>query len=411
MDDVLELTDSFGPFQKKFIAFGIGIMWYFVGVNTMIMIFVTHEPHRYAVCEGTSSGVSGTPIRHGDSHIVPNRGDGHTVSSHDTIVGLPTCIPDMLLEENDCSVPYRYNNPKESITSEWRIGHCEDTPLVMQPEFTTSLYFFGFLIGVAGLGALSDLCGRVTAYLIAITLMNGGTLCSALAHSIYSYGISRTILGMGTGGGSVTSLILVLEFTSGRKRQICTALAGVSFAIGSCMTASVSYVVDEWQKLTIILGIPALSLYIVFCSSLMIESPRWLSSRGRLVESLNVLKIIAHGNGRVLPPELDATCLALLVERKMTVTQLLNKNITVQHHKNRNYKSKYNSRGYKGVGGNGNDFIGGGGGKDGGMGETDVSLPALTPRHSKGNIIGIKDRKIDIHAHTQKYTHTHTHTK
>lgn len=99
--------------------------------------------------------------------------------------------------------------------------------------------------------------------------------------------------------------ILVVELVGLKQRVIVSAMCNMTFVIGVVLIALLAWFVDNWRTYILILYTPAIIImcYVWF----MNESARWLLSKGRRDEAIEILKKAAKINN--LDPrqlELDA---------------------------------------------------------------------------------------------------------
>lgn len=97
-------------------------------------------------------------------------------------------------------------------------------------------------------------------------------------------------------GVSLSSFTLLLELVSSSHRAAVGIFTQICFAVGIAFLAFCAAGFQSWRQLTLALGLAGFLL--TPCAVLVPESPRWLISRGRVLEADLVLRRIAQRNGR-----------------------------------------------------------------------------------------------------------------
>lgn len=171
----------------------------------------------------------------------------------------------------------------------------------------TSSVFAGQIIGTVLVGPLGDRWGRRPTFLITAAII---TIFGFLTAAATDYGtliFFRTMVGVGVGGLTITFDALS-EFLPQKSRG--KGLIGIEYfwTIGELLVVLFAYLTigttggtdsneaTGWKLLVVLSAIPVL-LSLVFGFFTLPESPRWLLSRGRHDEALNVLRQAAKSNG------------------------------------------------------------------------------------------------------------------
>eukprot|EP00922_Rhytidocystis_sp_ex-Travisia-forbesii_P037790 GHVS01056294.1.p1 GENE.GHVS01056294.1~~GHVS01056294.1.p1 ORF type:complete len:562 (-),score=70.48 GHVS01056294.1:273-1958(-) len=230
------------------------------------MIFAGFHPHRYKLCS-----------------------DGLVVEEEQL-----ECLKEGPLEVSDCQ-PYRYLNKSFSIVSEWDLSQC--TSPWFSAEVASSIFFFGFLVGVWLFGWLSDRLGRRTALCVAAALLQLGGLLICVSPSSFVYCMLRAVIGVGVGGQSIAGYVLAAELVSADYRQLVTLWGSMSFLICCLLLCiAVIFTPPSWRSLSFVASIPSLFLLLVWFTKYNIESPRWYATKGRMDEAQTVWQLIASVN-------------------------------------------------------------------------------------------------------------------
>jgi len=172
-------------------------------------------------------------------------------------------------------------------------------------SLTQTMYMLGMLIGSFLYGWLSDLIGRKTTLMLALTqLALGGSLpyfISSTVANFYTIVIFRFLSGMGHVGTFMMAFNLALECVGAKYRTMFGILIETPFAIGGLIVGIVSYAgVRDWKLLTLVLSAPNLLVMVMFLW-LLPESPRWLITKNKTEKLRHVLTRAARTNNKTLP--------------------------------------------------------------------------------------------------------------
>ncbi len=170
--------------------------------------------------------------------------------------------------------------------------------------------YAGQAIGSVAAGWAAERYGRTRVMLWMLVIFTLGSFSCAAAWSLGSMMVLRFIQGLGLGGEIPIMHAYVNEFARAQGRGRFSLSYQVLFPVGIVATGLVArWVVPNfgWQWMFIIGGVPA--LLAIPARLLLIESPRWLASRGRMSEAdaaMSRIEAIVSDNGRVPLPPLPA---------------------------------------------------------------------------------------------------------
>ena len=166
----------------------------------------------------------------------------------------------------------------------------------------------GFAVSSAILGAVTgplfglwftERLGRRKTMMLAAAFFMVSTIGSALAVTIWDFGVWRFMGGVGIGLAMMSSPIYIAELSPPRLRGVLVNVNQLSNVIGINLAVIVGYLFSfegwGWRYMFMAQGVPVVLL---IAGLLFIpESPRWLASRNRLSEALDVLTRI---NGKTV---------------------------------------------------------------------------------------------------------------
>ncbi|CAG7733131.1 unnamed protein product [Allacma fusca] len=197
-----------------------------------------------------------------------------------------------------------------SIVQEWQLI-CDHAWL---PDFLTSVQMMGTILGALTGSQFADAFGRKTAFYTNVGIFGAFGIVSGVANSIYLFGASRFLAGIGLGGFYCVYYIFFMEFLTPKWRTIagCVSL----WSVGIMTLALLAYLLKSWRYLTCAPSIAALSVICFY--PFVPETPRWLLCKERTKDAEKCLRQIAKMNGK---PPLDSAVVeslqkSVLQERK-----------------------------------------------------------------------------------------------
>ncbi|GAB2960622.1 myo-inositol transporter IolT [Streptomyces pseudoechinosporeus] len=160
----------------------------------------------------------------------------------------------------------------------------------------TSSLLLGAALGAVTGGRLSDGRGRRRTILVLAVLFFIGALGCTLAPNTAIMVVARFVLGLAVGGASVTVPVYLAEVSPAERRGALVTRNELMIVSGQLLAftsnAIIARVGDEsggvWRWMLVVATIPAVVLW--FGMLVMPESPRWLASKSRFSEALEVLK-------------------------------------------------------------------------------------------------------------------------
>ncbi|GGQ90596.1 sugar porter family MFS transporter [Streptomyces asoensis] len=160
----------------------------------------------------------------------------------------------------------------------------------------TSSLLLGAALGAVVGGRLSDARGRRRSILTLAVLFFVGALAATLAPNTEVMVVARFVLGLAVGGASVTVPVYLAEISPAERRGALVTRNELMIVTGQLTAftcnAVIARVGDEsggvWRWMLVVATLPAVALW--FGVLVMPESPRWLASKSRFNEALDVLK-------------------------------------------------------------------------------------------------------------------------
>lgn len=160
----------------------------------------------------------------------------------------------------------------------------------------TSSLLLGAAFGAVSGGRLSDARGRRRNILMLAVVFLVGALGCALAPTTQIMVAARFVLGLAVGGASVTVPVYLAEVSPAERRGRLVTQNELMIVTGQLLAFTTNAVIGNafgeaghvWRYMLAIASLPAVVLW--FGMLVMPESPRWLASKERFSEALEVLR-------------------------------------------------------------------------------------------------------------------------
>src|SRR6516165_9249439 len=172
------------------------------------------------------------------------------------------------------------------LVSEWKLAPADVGMII-------SAGYVGQLFGALLFGSLAERIGRLKTLLITIVLFVSMDISCLFAWSGASMMAFRFLQGVGTGGEVPVASAYINEFIGAEKRGRFFLLYEVIFPVGLMFAGMVGFFlvpIYGWKAMFVVGLIPA--ILTIPLRWFMPESPRWLASKGRVVEADAVVKLL-----------------------------------------------------------------------------------------------------------------------
>ncbi|CAK7345854.1 unnamed protein product [Dovyalis caffra] len=182
-----------------------------------------------------------------------------------------------------------------AVKSQWNLSSDQESLI-------STVVFAGMLVGAFSFGLVSDYYGRRKGLLGLNLLTSVAGVLSTFSPNYASLVTFRFFVGFGVGGGDVF-VTWFLEFVPASHRGIRMILISFFWTFGTIFEAALAWIVMPrlgWRWLLGLSSVPSIAM--LFFYSLVPESPRYLCTKGRIIDARNVLEKIARLNQSELPP-------------------------------------------------------------------------------------------------------------
>lgn len=262
VDEILPIIGEFGKMQK-FITLVVCAHQLVNTFPVLIMYFAALEPNWRCVENSTICSLNGT--------------------------FLPTHEP------SRCGMPrgeWEYAEHLHfSVVTEYDLSCDRDWFIYM----TTSAFFIGTGIGYIGMGWLQDNIGRKIVLYASTGLNCLFTLAIAFSPNIELFIFLRFCVGVVWPGGA---FLVGTEMVGEKWRPVAGNIIWIFWTTGLCLVALIAFYVPEWNLMFLLTSLPL--IWVVLTWKAMPESARFLNTKGRNQQALNVLRRIGRVNKRPL---------------------------------------------------------------------------------------------------------------
>ena len=159
---------------------------------------------------------------------------------------------------------------------------------------TSSVFYFGRLVGIFVMGWMADVYGRKRILYPAYVCVISAQLLEVVVPNIWLFLVFRFLCGFFVAGVFNNILVLLSELVSTRYRALANNIIWMVWISGLCFSSLLAYYIRNWKTLFIICSAPYLLALLSYW--FIPESPRWLRAEGRLDEAQEVFKRMANWN-------------------------------------------------------------------------------------------------------------------
>lgn len=162
-----------------------------------------------------------------------------------------------------------------------------------EEAIVSSTIFAAFLSSLVG-GQINNVFGRRRAILLAAATFTIGAFMLMLAWDYWTLVLGRVVIGIGIGIASLTTPIYLAEVAVPSVRGQLVTINAFLVTIGQFTAGMVDGAFDTilpgsgWRYMLGLAAIPSITMFVGFLT--LPESPRWLASKGRREEALQVLQ-------------------------------------------------------------------------------------------------------------------------
>ncbi|XP_039298038.1 solute carrier family 22 member 4 [Nilaparvata lugens] len=313
VDDLFVQLGQFGPFQfQQYILLAFPIV--FSAYQTITFLFTTSVPNFRCLvpeCEDEYYTEFDEPWLNSALPFkgrLPEQCLRFKPLSDFTRNSSDMCSAYSLFDERD-SIPcdrYVFTKDEVTIASEFEIV-CEDNGWKLFIVVMNT--YLGFIIGMPIAGIISDRIGRKTVMIYSWFLQSLIAIAQSFSRNYKTFLILQT-MGALCCGAYNAGFVMALETLGPASRVLGNALISCFHTLGQANVGMTMWLWRDWRIMNRILYGPGLLLCPIYFW-LVPESVRWLISRGRSAEAMEVCRKIAGINNRHLSTEFEDNVRAL----------------------------------------------------------------------------------------------------
>lgn len=198
-----------------------------------------------------------------------------------------------------------------------------------------SYAMLGVLVGAIICGAVGDYLGRRNIILFSLAWFSLSMFATALATSVFSFGLLRFLTGLGLGAILAAAATTMAEFAPKGKRNLYNAIVYSGIPAGGVLAALLGILLLEplgWRGLFLFGAAPIVLLPIAWFK--LPESPQWLLTRGHRTKAfavaertgtplIEVALPTASTNGRSADADVAPTGFAALMTKRFFVATII----------------------------------------------------------------------------------------
>jgi len=160
-----------------------------------------------------------------------------------------------------------------------------------QTGLLSSASFAGMFLGASSAGMLADRFGRKAVFQVSMIGWGLGALICGLSPSVSVLVLGRIIVGVGMGMEFPVAQAMAAEISPAQSRGRYIALLEGCWPFGFIAAGLIAYfILPIWGWRGVFLATAAPALFVFAVRRGIPESPRWLASRGRVDEAIQVLE-------------------------------------------------------------------------------------------------------------------------
>ncbi|XP_070697568.1 solute carrier family 22 member 7-like isoform X3 [Pempheris klunzingeri] len=298
-ETILEEIDGFGPFQIIIIVLmctpRIVLPCHFL-LNNFI---AASPPHRCDISSLDDGGLfENLTLGQRLTASIPVQEDGEPKScemfAEPQLQLLANSSDSADLPTVQCQSGWVYDNSTftSTLATEWDLV-CDRKSLT---KTTSTIFFFGVMMGAIAFGYLCDRYGRrntlLASYIMAIVF----GFSSTFANSYVLFAVLRFLTGFGLTGISITSIVLSIEWVDTGRRSFIGVIGSLAWSVGNMLLAGFAFLVNDWR--TLIMTVTAPLGFAVLTWWWIPESARWLLANGKVERAQFYLDRCAKFNKR-----------------------------------------------------------------------------------------------------------------
>jgi OCT family organic cation transporter-like MFS transporter 4/5 len=141
--------------------------------------------------------------------------------------------------------------------------------------------------------------------LIAAVIQIVSSIVASFSVNYIMFIFFRFLIAFSVSGVFECGFVLVTEIVAPELRTPFGIMTQFPFGVGASLLPLVAYFIKDWKSLQLAISVPCCLLILFYWT--IPESPRWLVSKNRIKEALDILKSAATANGNTIPADEEMT--------------------------------------------------------------------------------------------------------
>ncbi|XP_042241363.1 carcinine transporter-like [Homarus americanus] len=296
-DEILETVGSYGYYQKWLVYVLLIPATFFSAFTMNLMLFQVVVPDHWCYVPGREN-----------TTLSPEEWRALTLPRAIESEKYSSCLMYKGEWSEDDGANYTVTNETQECISGWQHDPSQFTKTLstelewvcereIYSQHVLSFTMAGNTVGTFLLPILADrYLGRHSVFFLTLAIHIVFTLSYCWVSNIGLHLTLRFFQGLSFESNYLMPYTIVLEVVPPDHRALVIMLLFISWTFGMCFTALVAWLIPNWQYLALITCLPSL-LGFSFWRYLP-ESPRWLLSKGRLGQCVDILLQMARENGK-----------------------------------------------------------------------------------------------------------------
>ncbi|XP_053658044.1 organic cation transporter protein-like [Anopheles marshallii] len=302
LDDLLEEVGHFGPFQLWQCTLLL-LPVIFTAFSNLCYVFTAGDVHYRCYVPECETGSQTAPFAPDWIRAaVPFRGNPEHPAKCDRYQVMQLSADFACVESrfNQSAIErcneFVYADPTErTIVNDFNLM-CDEN--LWKVTLVGTVHSIGQFVSLALSGIISDRFGRRWTLLLCVGIGAVVAIIRSFAASYRTFLVLEFVEAMFGSTSYTTAFILSLELVEPRLRVIVKSVILVAYAVAEAILGLLAMTFRDWRTLSIVLFVPGvLSIPLLYTT---VESVRWLLTKDRQSDVVNILQRVAKANGR--PP-------------------------------------------------------------------------------------------------------------
>ena len=165
------------------------------------------------------------------------------------------------------------------------LGNVSEEKMNNVSAWINALFIFGWMFGGFTWGIICDRIGRAKSVVLSTACFSLFAVITGLSSSWLLVSVCRFLSGFGIGGVLVTTVILIAELWTDKKRAIIQGIVSLAMPVGFFAAGAINNLTEDWRT-AFWIGILPLLLAIIAAFTLP-ESEKWKTHKQGLKQNKN----------------------------------------------------------------------------------------------------------------------------